>query len=338
VRDGRATIAVFGAGRMGSAHARTVARSSRAKFAGIADVDTKAADRVISSLGTGKAGTTDAFLADSQVDAVIVATSSDTHADLILKAAGAGKQIFCEKPISLDLDTTAKAIRACEEAGVILQIGFQRRFDRDFLNARSAIDTGKVGDIRFVRLVSRDRTLPPIAYIPTSGGQFRDQMIHDFDAARWLLAPAQVEEVSATGSAVIAPEIGEAGDVDTAVAVLRFSNGAIAIADVSREAAYGYDVRTEIHGSRGMLLTGGDGMQNGRILDSSFAKPQTDSFLTRFSDAYRAEIEDFIDVVAARGRPRVDGKDAFEALRIAIAADRSLKTGRAVKLADVNGA
>jgi myo-inositol 2-dehydrogenase/D-chiro-inositol 1-dehydrogenase len=321
---------------MGSAHARTVASSARAEFAGVADVDSDAAERVVSAIGSGKARSTDAFLADPQIDAVIIATSSGTHAELIEKAASARKHIFCEKPISLDLQTTANAIRVCDEAGVILQIGFQRRFDRDFLNARSAIENGKIGAIRFVRLVSRDRTLPPMAYIPTSGGQFKDQMIHDFDAARWLLAPAHVDEVIATGTAVISQEIGEAGDVDTAVAMLRFSNGAIAVTDVSREAVYGYDVRTEIHGSLGMLLAGGDGMQNGRILDSSFAKPQTDSFLTRFSDAYRAEIEDFIDVIASRGRPRADGHDALEALRIAVAADRSLASGCAVKLADVD--
>jgi myo-inositol 2-dehydrogenase/D-chiro-inositol 1-dehydrogenase len=323
---------------MGLAHARTVAHSARAHFAGIADVDHVAAERAVSTLGAGRIDTTDAFLNDSQIDAVVISTSSGTHADLIVQAAGAGKQIFCEKPISLDIDTTVHAIRACDDAGVILQIGFQRRFDGDFLSVRGAIDSGKIGEIRFARLVSRDRALPPMAYIPTSGGQFKDQMIHDFDAARWLLAPAQVEEVSAAGSAVIAREIGDAGDVDTAVAVLRFSGGAIAVTDVSREAAYGYDVRTEIHGSRGMLLMGGDGMQDGRILDATFAKPQTDSFLTRFSDAYRAEIEDFIEVVATRGRPRVDGRDALEALRIAVAADRSLRTGCTVKLADVEGA
>ncbi len=330
-------IVVFGAGRMGSAHARTVARSARAELAGVADVDRAAAERVVSDLRMGEVRTTEAFLDDPRVDAVVIATSSPTHADLIVQAARAGKQIFCEKPISLDIDTTVRAIRACEDAGVMLQIGFQRRFDRDFLNARAAIDADKIGEIRFARLVSRDRTLPPMAYIPTSGGQFRDQMIHDLDAVRWLLAPAEVEEVTATGSAAIAPQIGQAGDVDTAVAVLRFSGGAIAVTDVSREAVYGYDVRTEIHGARGMLLLGGDGMQNGRILDASFAKPQTDSFLTRFSDAYRAEIEGFIEVVAARGRPRVDGRDALQALRIAIAADRSWRTGCTVKLSDVEG-
>jgi myo-inositol 2-dehydrogenase/D-chiro-inositol 1-dehydrogenase len=337
VPDGKPAIAVFGAGRMGSAHARTVALSARADLAGVADVDVAAAQRVVSSLKSGRVDTTQAFLSDPHVDAVIIATSSDTHAGLVVQAASAGKQIFCEKPISLDVETTVRAIRACDDAGVMMQIGFQRRFDRDFLNARGAIDAGKVGEIRFVRLVSRDRTLPPMAYIPTSGGQFKDQMIHDFDAARWLLRPAEVEDVTATGSAAVAPEIGEAGDVDTAVAVLRFSGGAIAVTDVSREAVYGYDVRTEIHGSRGMLLIGADGMQNGRILDASFAKPQTDSFLTRFSDAYRAEIEDFIEVIAAHGRPRVDGRDALQALRIAVAADRSRHAGCTVKLSDVEG-
>lgn len=335
MRSGRPSIAVFGAGRMGSEHARTVVSSSRADFAGVADIDSDAAQRLVSSLGTGTARPADDFLADPDVDAVIIATSSGTHAQFIGEAARARKHIFCEKPISLDLQTTANAIRACDDAKVVLQIGFQRRFDRDFLDAREAIESGKVGALRFVRLVSRDRALPPMAYIPTSGGQFKDQMIHDFDAARWLLAPAQVQDVIATGTAVISPEIGAAGDVDTAVAMLRFSNGAIAVTEVSREAVYGYDVRTEIHGAHGMLLIGGDGMQNGRILDVSFAKPQTDSFLTRFSAAYRAEIEDFIDVIDSRGRPRVDGHDALEALRIAIAADRSLASGCAVKLADV---
>lgn len=323
---------------MGAAHAATVASSNRAEFAGIADVDEAAAERVISSLAQGATAGIEDFLKNPDVDAVIIATSSPTHASLILQAASAGKHIFCEKPISLDVDTTLKSILSCEEAGVILQIGFQRRFDRDFLNARNAVASGSVGDVRFVRLVSRDRSLPPMAYIPTSGGQFKDQMIHDFDAARWLLQPAEVVEVTATGSAVISPEIGHAGDVDTAVALLRFSSGAIAVIDVSREAAYGYDVRTEIHGSNGMLLAGSDGMQSGRVLDRSFATPQTDSFLTRFADAYRAEIEGFIEVVSRGGQPCAGGRDALQALRIAIAADRSRETGRTVKVVEVEGA
>jgi myo-inositol 2-dehydrogenase/D-chiro-inositol 1-dehydrogenase len=220
---------------------------------------------------------------------------------------------------------------------VLLQIGFQRRFDRDFVNVHAAIREGKLGDVRFIRLVSRDRTLPPIAYVRTSGGQYKDQMVHDFDAARWLLAPATVKEVTAVGSALADPAIGECDDVDTAVALLRFSNGAIALLDVSREAAYGYDVRTEVHGSHGMLLAGDDGMKSGNLLDASFVKPQTDSFVTRFADAYRLELQDFVDAVATRKKPRVDGDDALQALRIAVAADRSRRSGCAVQLADIEG-
>ncbi len=320
---------------MGSVHARNVAEHSDADLAGIADVDDGAAMRLAQSFAT-RTGSVEEFLQDSRVDAVVISTPSGTHAELIEQCAGAGKQIFCEKPISLDVATTIRATDASKRAGVLLQIGFQRRFDRDFVQAREAIAAGEVGEMRFLRLVSRDRTLPPIAYIPTSGGQFRDQMVHDFDAARWLLAPAQVEDVTATGVAANG-EIAQAGDVDTSVALLRFSNGAMAVLDVSREAAYGYDVRIEALGSRGMLLRGADGMPQGRVLDASFAAPLTDSFITRFADAYREEIHDFIGVLANGGEVRAGGEDALEALRLAIAADRSRERGCVVRFSDVEG-
>lgn len=329
-------IAVFGAGRMGAVHARNVAQNTGARLIGVADIDRTAAKRLVASAG-GRVDSAENFLADEAVDAVAIATPTNTHAHLISQSAAATKHIFCEKPISLEIDATVEAIRDCERAGVILQIGFQRRFDRDFLNAYSAIHDGKLGDVRFIRLVSRDRTLPPIAYVRTSGGQYKDQMVHDFDAARWLLAPAVVEEVTAAGSAVIDPEIAQAGDVDTAVALLRFSSGAMAILDVSREAVYGYDVRTEIHGSDGMLLVGDETMKRGAVLDASVVKPQTDSFVTRFSDAYRSEIEDFIEAVIEHRKPRVDGNDALQALRLAVAADRSRKSGCTVALSDIEG-
>jgi myo-inositol 2-dehydrogenase/D-chiro-inositol 1-dehydrogenase len=321
---------------MGVVHAGNVVRSANARLIGIADVDENAAQSAVASTG-GRVDSAESFLTDADVDAVVIATPTDTHAELRVKSAAAHKQIFCEKPVSLEIGTTVEAIRACEDAGVMLQIGFQRRFDRDFVNVHTAIHEGRLGDVRFVRLVSRDRTLPPIAYVRTSGGQYKDQMVHDFDAARWLLTPATVDEVTAVGSALADPAIGECGDVDTAVALLRFSNGALALLDVSREAAYGYDVRTEVHGSRGMLLAGDDGMKSGDVLDASFVKPQTGSFVTRFSDAYRLELQDFIDAVATRKKPRVDGNDALQALRIAVAADRSRRTGCAVKMADVEG-
>jgi myo-inositol 2-dehydrogenase/D-chiro-inositol 1-dehydrogenase len=321
---------------MGIVHARNISQNANARLIGIADLDRNAAESAVASTG-GRVDSAENFLADAAVHAVVIATPTDTHAELIVKSAAANKQIFCEKPISLDIRTTVQAIRACERAGVMLQIGFQRRFDRDFANVHTAIREGKLGDVRFIRLVSRDRTLPPIAYVRTSGGQYKDQMVHDFDAARWLLAPATVDEVTAVGSALADSAIGECGDVDTAVALLRFSNGAIALLDVSREAAYGYDVRTEVHGSRGMLLAGDDGLKSGSVLDASFVKPQTDSFVTRFSDAYRLELQDFVDAVATRKNPRVDGNDALQALRIAVAAERSRRSGCKVQLADVEG-
>jgi myo-inositol 2-dehydrogenase / D-chiro-inositol 1-dehydrogenase len=338
VRDGRPLVAVFGAGRIGRVHAKNLASYAEADFAGVADIDTTAAERVVNELGKGRVRSVDAFLGDTALDAVVIATPTSTHADVIAQVAAAGKHIFCEKPISLEIDTTIEAIALCERSGSILQIGFQRHFDRDFLKAHEAIESGRLGEIRFMRLVSRDRTLPPIEYIPTSGGQYKDQMVHDFDAARWLMAPASVDDVTAVGGAIIDPAIGKAGDIDTALALLKFSNGAFAIIDVSREAAYGYDVRTEILGSQGMLLTGGDDIPDGIVLGSSHVKPRTDSFITRFTDAYRREIEAFVDVVAAKRTPPVVGSDALEALRIAVAADRSLRERRTVRLGEVPGA
>lgn len=333
--DGRPVIAVFGAGRIGRVHAANVARAPGAVFAGIADLDTTAALRVISDNKQGRLDSVEEFLSDPSIDGVVIATPSDTHPTLIDQAARANKAIFCEKPISLDLNTTAEAIRTCERASVPLQIGFQRRFDEDFVNARNAIASGKLGDIRYLRLVGRDRVVPPIAYIRTSGGQFKDQMIHDFDAARWLLEPVPVDEVSATGSALADAAIGEVGDVDTAVACLKFANGAIAVIEASREAVYGYDTRSEVHGSRGLLLSGYENFTPGRIADATYLTERTDSFATRFSDAYRAEIENFIEVVARRAQPRATGRDALEALRLAVAADQARASKRCVKLSDI---
>lgn len=333
----RLVVAVFGVGRMGSVHAENVAQHSGATLAGVADLDAIAAHRLVERLGQGRVDTVAGFLNDPAVGAVVIATPTATHAQLIEAAATAKKHIFCEKPISLEVVTTIAAIDICRRARTILQIGFQRRYDRDFLQAHDAIEAGSLGQIRLVRLVSRDRSPPTIAYVCSSGGQYKDQMVHDFDAARWLLAPAVAEDVTAVGAALADPAIAQAGDVDTGVAVLRFSNGAIAMLDASREAIYGYDVRAEIHGSRGLMLLGGDGMGKGTILDDSFLKPENESFITRFATAYRSEIADFVDVVTQGKPPRAGGEDALQALRIAIAAERSRMSRRTIRLSEVEG-
>ncbi len=328
--------AVFGAGRIGRVHARNLAVEHGAAFAGVADVDEDAAARLVAELGCGRAGSVESFLQDPDVTAVVIATPTGTHADLIERCASARKHIFCEKPISLDVDETNRAIAAVRRAGVTMQIGFQRRFDPKFVRARRAVESNELGPVRFIRLVGRDRALPPIEYIRTSGGQYKDQMIHDFDAARWL-AGEEVEEVVAVGSALADRRVADAGDVDTAVACLRFASGALAVIDASREAPYGYDARLEIQGSRGLFLDD-DRLRSGTVMDASFLTPDADSFADRFGEAYKVELHEFLAALERGSAPKARGEDALQALRIAIAADRSRRERRTVQLAEIEGA
>jgi myo-inositol 2-dehydrogenase / D-chiro-inositol 1-dehydrogenase len=329
-------LAVFGAGRIGAVHARNAARNiPGAHLVGIADLDRMAARHVADAEGIDRIDDARAFLGDPEVKGIIIATPTATHADLIEQAAKAGKHILCEKPIALDLAATKLAALRAEQAGVILQVGFQRRFDAEFARARRSVEDGALGAMRFVRLVGRDHRMPPVAYLRTSGGQFKDQMVHEFDLARWIMSPLVVEEVFATGSALIDPSIAGFGDVDTSLVVLRFSGGAIGVIDDSREAIYGYDVRGEIHGSKGMMLIGAGRLRNGELLGAEHATADVESFIERFADAYRDEVIDFVAAIRERRAPRVGATDALEALRIAIAADRSLRSQRPVSLAGV---
>lgn len=329
-------LAVFGAGRIGAVHARNVARNiAGVQLVGVGDVDRAAAQRVIDDVGVGRADEPTSLLNDANVQAVIIATPTETHADLIAAAADANKHVFCEKPISLAISTTKSAAQKAREAGVVLQVGFQRRFDAEFEAARRAVKSGALGEPRFLRLVGRDHGMPPIGYLRTSGGQFKDQMIHEFDLARWLFSPLEVEEAYAIGSALVDPSIQEFDDVDTSIVVLRFFGGAVGVIDDSREAIYGYDVRGELHGSKGLFLVGHGRLRNGELLGSKEATPQVESFIERFTGAYRDEIADFVETIRERREPKVGASDALEALRIAIAADRSRRLHRPVALAEV---
>ncbi len=329
-------LAVFGAGRIGAVHVRNAARNvPGAHLVGIADLDRTAARRLADAEGIDRIDDVEAFLDDPAVRGVVIATPTGTHAELIAQAAKAGKHILCEKPIALDLAATKSAALRAEQAAVILQVGFQRRFDAEFLRARSSVEAGALGDLRFLRLVGRDHRMPPVAYLRTSGGQFKDQMVHEFDLARWIMSPIEVDEVFATGSALIDPSIAGFGDVDTSLVVLRFSSGAIGVIDDSREAIYGYDVRGEIHGSKGLMLVGAGRLRTGELLGAEQATPNVESFIERFADAYRDEVVDFVAAMRERRAPRVGATDALEALRIAIAADRSLRAQRPVSLAGV---
>jgi myo-inositol 2-dehydrogenase/D-chiro-inositol 1-dehydrogenase len=328
-------LAVFGAGRIGSVHARNAASLPSAKLIGVADIDRVAAQRVVNACKAGRVDDAEAFLRDPGVDAIVVATPTDSHAQLVLAAAAVKKHVFCEKPISLDLETTKSVIAAAQRAGIALQVGFQRRFDGDFQRARQMVASGEIGSVRFMRLVSRDHHIAPISYLRTSGGQFIDQMIHDFDAAAWLCAPARVAQVFAAGAAMIEPALHEFGDADTTVAVLRFDTGALAVIDGSREAAYGYDVRGEIVGANGMLLFGHRQLPSGPLLDTRAASSDSQSFIEYFAAAYREELADFAAALAAGRPPRVGGEDALTALQLAVAATRSFRENRPVALAEI---
>jgi myo-inositol 2-dehydrogenase / D-chiro-inositol 1-dehydrogenase len=329
-------LAVFGAGRIGAVHVRNVARHvPGAHLVGISDIDRTAAQRLADSSGVDCVADAGTLLADPAVQGVIIATPTDTHAALIAQAADAGKHILCEKPISLSLSATRTAIDSAQKAAVILQVGFQRRFDEEFMRARRLVEEGAIGAPRYLRLVGRDHRMPSTAYLRTSGGQFKDQMVHEFDLARWLLAPIAIEEVYATGSALIDPKVAEFGDVDTSLVVLRFSNGALGVIDDSREAIYGYDVRGELHGSKGMVLVGQAKLRNGELLDARHATADVDSFIERFAEAYRAEVADFVSAIREQRAPRVSAHDALEAMRIAVAADRSFRLRRPVAMLEV---
>ncbi len=213
-------------------HVRNVASHvPGASLVGVADVDAAAAQRVVAEVGSGRAADVESFLNDPNVRGVVIATPTATHAELIAQAASAGKHILCEKPISLGLAATRAAIADAARARVILQVGFQRRFDAEFAWARRLIEQGELGEPRFLRLVGRDHRMPAIAYLRTSGGQFKDQMVHEFDLARWLLAPHEVEEVFANGSALVDSSIAAFGDVDTSLTVLRYKGGALGVID-----------------------------------------------------------------------------------------------------------
>ncbi|MDE0033854.1 MAG: inositol 2-dehydrogenase [Deltaproteobacteria bacterium] len=331
---GPVRLGLLGAGRIGKTHARSIADSEGAHLVAVADPDDAAVAAVVQATGT-RAASVEEVLSDSAIEGILIATPTDLHADLIERAAAAGKAIFCEKPIDLDLSRARRSVAAAGRCGVPLMIGFNRRFDPSFRRLRDEIDGGRIGAVELVQITSRDPAPPPLDYVRRSGGLFRDMMIHDLDMARFLVGEAIVE-VTATGSALVDKAIGEAGDVDTAVAVLRSAGGRLCVISNSRRATYGYDQRIEVHGSEGMVSAGNPVATTVTRADrSGFATdPLNDFFMDRYADAYREEIATFCAVVRGVDMPYPSGKDGLAALAIADAASQSLATGRAVKVVD----
>jgi myo-inositol 2-dehydrogenase/D-chiro-inositol 1-dehydrogenase len=332
-------LGILGIGRIGRIHLQHVARhfDDAAVVAAMnpSEPGRDFARRLGVPFVTGDAA---AVIGHPDVDAVLVCTSTHVHADLVEAAAAAGKAVFCEKPIDLSLPRVRQTLASVAAAGVPLMLAFNQRMDPSFAAVKSAIDEGRIGSLRSIHIISRDPAPPPIAYIRTSGGLFLDMGIHDFDMARHL-AGAEAVEVYAKGAVLVDPAIGEAGDIDTAYVTIGFANGVTAMIENSRQSAYGYDQRLEAFGSAGMvradnplkttaLLSDATGLHGGR---------QLDFFVDRYAESYLREMRAFVDALQRGGPMPITGHDGLEAMRIALAAERSHREGRPVKVAEVDG-
>ena len=330
-------IGLLGAGRIGRVHAGAVAATAGARLVAVADAVEGAARDLAEQHGAAVRDV-NAIIGADDIDAVLICTPTDVHAEQIEAAARAGKAVFCEKPIALDVARTQECLRVVEETGARLMIGFNRRFDPHYRAVRAAIDDGRVGVVEQVVITSRDPGAPPVDYIRRSGGLFKDMTIHDLDEARWMLAEEPLW-VFATGSVLTDSAIAEAGDVDTATVVLGCASGRTATILNSRRATYGYDQRLEVHGSRN-LAWANNPLPLGVELwgpDGALRTPLHDFFMTRYKEAYASEIAAFVQGIKDGTPPSPTGADGLAALVLAEAAGRSLREGRRVTVREIEG-
>ncbi len=318
---------IIGCGRIGAVHGQSIKALDNAITVAVSDPFAESAERLAASLGA-QVRSSDEIIASDDIDAVIIATPTTTHYDLIHASARAGKAIFCEKPIDMSADRIRDCIKVVADNNVAFMTGFNRRFDGNFANLQARIAAGEIGDVEMVTILSRDPAPPPIDYIKTSGGIFRDMMIHDFDMARFLLGEEPVS-IYATGSSLVDPAIGEAGDVDTAAVTLKTTSGKICQISNSRRATYGYDQRLEVHGSKGMLRAENQLENSVEIAtETGFSRAPTQHFfLERYHGAYIAELKHFADCLEAGKKPDPTAEDGLRAQLMADAATRSCETG-----------
>jgi myo-inositol 2-dehydrogenase/D-chiro-inositol 1-dehydrogenase len=332
-------IGVIGAGRIGRIHAENIARFiPRARLEGIADIRLTAEQESWAGALGARIVSKDpgAILRDPEIQGVVICSSTDTHADLVIAAAGAGKHIFCEKPVDLSVPKVQAAMAAVKKAGVKLQTGFNRRFDHNFARIREHTLAGELGQVHLVKITSRDPAPPPPSYAAVSGGLFLDMMIHDFDMARFQ-AGSEITEVYAAGAVLVDPEIGKAGDVDTALVSLKFANGALGIIDNSRKAAYGYDQRVEVFGSKGAAVAENDLPNTVKLYNESGVRGEKPLyfFLERYKEAFIGELASFAAAVLDDKPPAVTGEDGLENMYAALAAGKSLREKRPVAVDEV---
>jgi myo-inositol 2-dehydrogenase/D-chiro-inositol 1-dehydrogenase len=327
-------FAVFGAGRIGALHAANVATHPAAKLVSVYDVRRPAAEALSGRLGAKAAPSVEAALADRAVGAALIASSTDTHVDLITAAARAGKAVFCEKPIDLDIGRVERCRKEIAGTGVPVQIGFNRRYDASHRALRDAVRAGEIGEPELVIISSRDPEPASADFLKTSGGLFRDMMIHDFDMARFVLGEEPVE-VFAAGSVKVDPAIGAIGDVDTAMVTMKTASGVLVHINNSRRAVYGYDQRIEAFGSMGMLLSDNrraTTLERHTERATAAKEPLLRFFIERYAEAYARELDDFIAAVEKGAPPAVGFEDGRRALILADAAFESNRIGRPVKV------
>ena len=325
-------VAVFGAGRIGNIHAVNAAKSPGVRLAYVFDPNAPAANALAAKLGA-QVAPVEQILGDDKIKAVMICSYTDTHADLIMAAAAAGKQIFCEKPVDLDVARARACATAVEKAGVTCMIGFQRRFDPTFSALKARLATGEIGTPEMLIVTSRDPGAPPIPYIKSSGGIFKDMLIHDFDIFRWILED-DAETIHASASCLTDPGIAEAGDVDSTAVTIRTKKGRLCQINTSRRAAYGYDQRFEVLGSGGMLQAGNHAPTE--VVASTTRAVSRDLpehfFLERYRAAYAAEMSHFFAVLSGAEQLRTTIADGVKALELADAATTSWREGRIVRM------
>ena len=328
-------IGIIGAGRIGTVHSETLAfRLPEAVPLIIADINRRAAEEIAARCGIPRVTeSAEEVLANPEIEAVLICSSTDTHADLIVAAAREGKHIFCEKPIDHDLERIDLALAAVKRAGVKLQVGFNRRFDPSFARVRKAVESGEIGTPHLLHIISRDPEPPPISYVKVSGGIFLDMTIHDFDMARFLMG-SEVEEVFTAAGVRVDPRIGEAGDLDTAVVLLRFKSGAIGTIDNCRKAIYGYDQRVEVFGSDGAISTGNCYPNQAVVSTATFIRKDLplNFFMDRYAESFANELKAFVRAVLEDSPTPVSGIDGRIPVVMGLAARKSHDEHRAVRL------
>lgn len=334
-------VGIIGAGRIGKVHTESICNYVKnAEVKAIADPFLSEETAAWAKKLGVEVATKDyhEILADPEIGAVLICSSTDTHSPISIEAIHAGKHIFCEKPIDHDVAKINEVRKALEGTGLKYQVGFNRRFDHNFEAVRNAVQAGKIGEPHIVKITSRDPEPPSAAYVAVSGGMFLDMTIHDFDMARFLVG-SDVEEVYVQSAVLVDPAIGEAGDVDTAVITMKMTNGALAVIDNSRRAAYGYDQRAEIFGSKGMVAVENDSVSNAKIAtaDGVTGEKPLFFFLERYMQAYAKEVTAFVDAVVNDTEVPVNQGDGLKAVLIGLAATKSAKEHRPVKISEITG-